>query len=474
MKISTLVLFLMLFIQFDSRAQYGFGDNTTEKQFRTILKAADRASRDITELPSSFSLKKYAPSVGHQHLYGTCVAWSTSYAARTISYAIKKNLTNTEAIDKIAFSPGYIYYKIKRPEDLNCTMGSAITQAMQVMRETGNIFKSEGVFDCTPTISPKVEQQKASSFKIKDFIGLTKYNEITKNDILKIKKSLTEKKPVVFSLDAYQSFLSVSPAGMWTPTENDVPKGGHAMCIVGYDDNVAGGAFEVMNSWGSLWGNKGFFWLTYPQLIKFGNYAVEMMDFENKPQQEELSGNIEFIKLDETVMPVKRTKINTRSMSVEDDNKAEYSLYKLTETYPGGTPFKLKFTTNAPAYVYIFGEDDKGVISKLFPYDDKVSAAINSSNATVYLPSETKHAKLSYTPGKENICVLYSKTELNFESLLTYINTSKSNISEAVKNLYASKLMNIKKIKFDDDSINFKAPVDESSLLCFFIELAHN
>ena len=32
----------------------------------------------------------------------------------------------------------------------------------------------------------------------------------------------------------------------------------HAMTIIGYDDNKYGGAFEVMNSWGEAFGNKGF------------------------------------------------------------------------------------------------------------------------------------------------------------------------------------------------------------------------
>ena len=199
-----------------------------------------------------------------------------------------------------------------------------------------------------------------------------------------------------------------------------------------------------------------------------------MMDFEGEKEKPQLSGNMEFVKLDGTPMPVKRTMINTRSFTVEDDANADFSLYKLTETFTGGTQFKLKFATNSPAYVYIFAEDDKGIISRFFPYNPTVSAAINSSNATVYLPAENKHARLSTVAGKENICVLYSKNELDFESLLTFINNTKTSIYQAVKDKYGAKLMDLKQVKFDDDKINFKAPVNESSVLCFFIELKHN
>ena len=39
--------------------------------------------------------------------------------------------------------------------------------------------------------------------------------------------------------------------------------GNHAMCIVGYDDNLNGGSFIVENSWGNTWGDKGFFACPY-------------------------------------------------------------------------------------------------------------------------------------------------------------------------------------------------------------------
>lgn len=469
------LLLLLLFInQYNSFAQFALGDATTEKEYSKILKGANRATRDFTDMPASSSLRKYAPTPGNQGQYGTCVAWSASYAARTISYSVQKNITNSETINKYAFSPGYIYYKIKNPADTNCSKGANITQAMQVMRVTGDVLKSEGVFDCAASVPDNIEQQKAKSFKIKDFLSLSDYNSITKNDILKIKKSITEKKPVVFSLKCFASFYKTSSAGLWTPVENDIFRGNHAMCIIGYNDNIAGGAFEVMNSWGTGWGDKGYFWLTYQQMIGYGNYAVEMMDFEGEKEKPQLSGNMEFVKLDGTPMPVKRTMINTRSFTVEDDANADFSLYKLTETFTGGTQFKLKFATNSPAYVYIFAEDDKGIISRFFPYNPTVSAAINSSNATVYLPAENKHARLSTVAGKENICVLYSKNELDFESLLTFINNTKTSIYQAVKDKYGAKLMDLKQVKFDDDKINFKAPVNESSVLCFFIELKHN
>ncbi len=92
------------------------------------------------------------------------------------------------------------------------------------------------------------------------------------------------------------------------------------MCIVGYNDSIGGGSFEVMNSYGTKWGNKGFFWLSYKQLISYGRYALELMDYETPSTRGfrsgnlEISGSIEFIRWGGKVLPITRS--NRR-----DDNK---------------------------------------------------------------------------------------------------------------------------------------------------------
>ncbi|MET0049533.1 MAG: C1 family peptidase, partial [Candidatus Thiodiazotropha sp.] len=39
--------------------------------------------------------------------------------------------------------------------------------------------------------------------------------------------------------------------------------GGHAVTLVGYDYNKFGGAFKIINSWGTEWGDNGYFWMPY-------------------------------------------------------------------------------------------------------------------------------------------------------------------------------------------------------------------
>lgn len=473
-----LLFIFSLFTATGSFAQYATGDNTSAAEFDAILKTADRASRDFMNLPTSFSIKKYAPVPQNQGQYGTCVAWSGAYAARTISYGIQRNLLHTDSIKKYAFSAGYLYYKIKETNDTGCIKGATILNAMKVMTANGAMLKKEGPADCTLLLPDTAEQQKASPYKIKDFLAINRtFDSITKNDIIKIKKSLTEKKPVLISLKIYESFEKVTQIGIWSPPADDVKlPASHAMCITGYDDKIAGGAFEVMNSWGTKWGNKGYCWLSYKQVMKEGIYAVELMDFE--PGKTELSGNIEFVKMNnagaDIPLTVTRKKINSGNVIVPANEKADYSLYQLTQTLKTGDQFKMKFSTNSKSYIYVFAEDNKKVISPLFPPDPMISAAINSVNATYYFPSDSTRARLDNTVGKENFCILYSKSEIDFKGLIQYINDTHITIFQAVKDKLSARLLDLKKVKFRDDKITFLAPADDHSVVCFFVEMKHN
>ena len=465
---------------------YGTGDNTTDADLKKLLKAAARSRGDRIDLPDSFSIKQYAPQPQNQGKLETCVGWSTAYAARTISYMIKKNLTHPDSIKKYAFSPGYIYYKIKDPADKNCTIGSKIQDAMAVMKSTGAILKKDGLEDCMINFSKKLEQKKASPYLIKDYqLRNENIGSFSENDILDLKKSLTEKKPVVISLKIDNSFNKVSANSIWSPSS--VGRG-HAMCIVGYNDSIGnGGSFEVMNSYGTSWGNQGFFWLSYKQLISYGRYALELMDAEapttrgNGFKNLEIAGKIEFLKIrgrcadgEKIVISVTGPKINTNGIITGNNKASEFNLYRLNDTLQNDTRFQIRFSASTQSYIYIFSQDDKNIISEYFPPENStISAAINSPNTNYYLPDEYSCGQLS-SPGKENICILYSKSEINLKDLIQIIKVKKSNILEVVKFKLGKRLIDVRKVDFNEKEIIFRAPADENSVLCFFVEMVHN
>jgi len=70
---------------------------------------------------------------------------------------------------------------------------------------------------------------------------------------------------VVFGITVYESFEGDEAAktGM-IPMPNisgEQCLGGHAVCAIGYDDNKQ--CLIVRNSWGTGWGDMGYFYLPY-------------------------------------------------------------------------------------------------------------------------------------------------------------------------------------------------------------------
>ena len=471
----------------NAQRRYFTGDNTSEDEFNKISKSAQRTTRGLESMPSSFSIKQFAPVPGDQGQHGTCVAWSTGYAARTISYCIAHNITDQNKINAAAFSPSYLYYYVKSSGDNNCQLGAKIEPALKVLSDTGDVLLSANIPDCISATN-NTNNVAAKNYTIKAYSSITNiFGRINKNEIIAIKKSITDNNPIIFSLKCYSSLFNVGKDGVWKMSDNDTLISDHAVCIVGYDDNKFGGAFEVMNSWGPAWGNNGFFWLTYDQVIQYGSYALEMMDREDAAgnisrglDPPQLKGNIDFVLVNDFgnelgTMPVLRTAINANSSVVTDDSKADFSNYVLTDNYAAGTDFKIKFTTNAPAFVYIFSIDNNKVVSQLFPYPpDNVSAAINSTNATVYFPYNLKkHYILNGDADRDKICILYSKTAIDLNDLQTKILNSSEGIYEAIKGFFKNQIIPVKNINFKNDQINFITPAGEQQLVCVFVDMNH-
>jgi len=78
---------------------------------------------------------------------------------------------------------------------------------------------------------------------------------------------LAEGYPFVFGFTVYEAFESATVAKsgrLNLPRRNEKVLGGHAVVAVGYDD--ASQRFLVRNSWGSGWGQQGYFTMPYAYL----------------------------------------------------------------------------------------------------------------------------------------------------------------------------------------------------------------
>jgi C1A family cysteine protease len=85
--------------------------------------------------------------------------------------------------------------------------------------------------------------------------------------------------PFIFGFTVYESFESDTVASTGVvpmPQRNEQVLGGHAVVAVGYDDKTE--RFIVRNSWGSQWGEKGYFTMPYKYLSD-DNLADDLCTF---------------------------------------------------------------------------------------------------------------------------------------------------------------------------------------------------
>ena len=94
-----------------------------------------------------------------------------------------------------------------------------------------------------------------------------KYHRLV-NNIDTLKSCLEQGYPFIFGFAVYDSFEStkMSNTGMMEmPKQEDKSLGGHAVLAVGYNDEKE--YFIIRNSWGSNWGDNGYFYMPYKYIL---------------------------------------------------------------------------------------------------------------------------------------------------------------------------------------------------------------
>lgn len=414
-------------------------------------------------LPSSKNLQQYCPEVAYQGETSTCVAWSSTYYLRTIMEAKSRKLTNPASIAPFRFSPSYAYEQIKSMTDKDCSGGATIPDALFILKNKGAVLLSSLPFQCGVNIS-KFDAE-AAQYKIENYATLFDPAETaTAMKVLKIKEALAEtENPVLIGMLIPRSFFSASDSWQAAPAETpEVNAGGHAMTIVGYDDNKYGGSFLIINSWDTKWGNQGYTWAKYEDLARFTIYAAQVYNSVNPtptPTTTALKSEMIFKLTDgNTDMPV--SSIQERGLDVTNDNSTvEMITYKMTNPYNSGTRFKMSMNNSKQSYVYIVASDDVNRVTKLFPYQsDKaqnVSAIVMPSTAVV-LPAVDRSFTMDSQVGNDYFLVLVSEKELDLDDVSTKIKGATGSFKQRVFSALGSEFIAAANISYQPTAVSFE------------------
>jgi len=267
------LLFILAFVSFNITAQGILFSNP--EQLEQIDQYSNNNKGYVENLPSSISLEKYVPPIIRQQ-GGTCVSFSIYYGLSTY-YNIINNTTDSAEKFVFSFDPYFIYTLLNDP-DKGCDQGLYMNKAMEALFEIGNkkIFYPKYLLcdskwnreDLTKTVDYTLP------YRLKNFYFI---NPKKPGIIKATKQALYYKLPVLIgvqttkSLAPYNSDNSkgVTSNGLWNPDDNEKIDGGHAMCVIAYDDYKFGGSFKMANSWGHQYGDNGYVWIKYTDYQKF-------------------------------------------------------------------------------------------------------------------------------------------------------------------------------------------------------------
>jgi hypothetical protein len=389
------------------------------------------------------------------------VAWASAYAARTISESIAINRRERSLSTDNVFSPAFVYKSITHDPD--CQTGAAIFWALDLMKDTGAV-KMLGVERDVDFKKIRLSDYSDSrKYPIADYVTLFRNDDEQEgregrpSRIQMVKKSLAENKPVIIGMNTPDSFINARD--VWRPRESSSRYyGGHAMCVIGYDDTkFSGGAFEVQNSWGKKWGNSGYIWIPYDV---FGQWVLEAYEIiENFAAFDETNhySGFAWIELSGS------TEETPRHMPVIFNGEG---YYRAAEAYPSGTEFRFLLGNTSPAYVYVFAADSSGGPStRIFPPKERgVSPILDYSENIIVLPGERQWIRMDETPGTDYLVILYSKQAIPIETIKGRFDQAQGSFPERVAYgvgpdfiPYSDAVYNGGEIHFDAQSENSKA-----------------
>jgi hypothetical protein len=211
-------------------------------------------------LPSRVDLSGKFPTPRDQGEQSSCVGWSAAYVK---SYHEALEIGWPLNQDDQIFSPAFIYNNINDKSDY----GAKISDGLDILVKKGAATLATMPYDASFGAYLKqpgdTAKQEAKNYKA-DAWGVLK----TSDDV---KTALANRQPAIVSMAVFDTFKTLKGENSIYNTSGSY-LGDHAVAIVGYDDEFAGGAFKIINSWGTEWGDAGFFWVPYD----FLSTAVEI------------------------------------------------------------------------------------------------------------------------------------------------------------------------------------------------------
>lgn len=227
--------------------RYGWRRDSLDRRDRAFAYKLTRV-----ELPPSVDLEPFCPAVYDQGDLGSCTGNATA-----AGLDICRKLQDLPFVSPSRLMLYYLGREADGTTAVDC--GAQIRDVVKAAARYGACAESVWPYQIDRfTVRPSSE-----AFRDATNNRAISYPAIDQ-DIAHIRSCLADQVPIVFGFTVYDSFESnaVAQTGiMPMPLHGESPRGGHAVVAVGYDDSTR--RVKVRNSWGSRWGNHGYFYMPY-------------------------------------------------------------------------------------------------------------------------------------------------------------------------------------------------------------------
>jgi hypothetical protein len=242
-------------------------------------------------LPASFSLN--GPPIIQQGNTGKCGPFSSAYFIIGMYNGVTGAAQNFDKVGSTDFA--YSQYKKLANDPCGGEGGVLLFKNgtrpgfADILQQYGTCSWNQLPFRETNDCSVITEQMitQAAANKIEGYRRIDKTDYSNPTDL---KSFLYGGFPLWFGVAVDDGFQNIG-TGVWKSASGK-NHGGHAMTIVGWDDNKQ--AFKIANSWGSDWADKGYGWVDYTYFAKLltemgGNIMVMYPSDAQLPIFSELS-----------------------------------------------------------------------------------------------------------------------------------------------------------------------------------------
>lgn len=231
---------------------------------------------ESSKIPAAYSLEKYC-LVSDQENSSSCTGFAVANGAMSIVYNMVNGITRENQKWVNRFDPYYIYCALKDGNNLDClsgggcNCGSMISEALDIVVNYGckKLYLYPDL-QCNVTLSKgnlRSMVDITGAYSIDKYYSLFDYKQVNGTwtaiiNIEDMKAAISQRNPIMAGINVDSEFASLNPEKNKYSAVKGMD-GRHAVTIVGYDDTKYGGAFRILNSYGTEWGDNGFFWMTY-------------------------------------------------------------------------------------------------------------------------------------------------------------------------------------------------------------------